>query len=227
MSDYGYARISTPKQNIDRQIRNIKQAFPNAVIVQETYTGTKLDRKEWGRLVKTVKAGDRIIFDSVSRMSRNADEGFEAYESLYLRGVDLVFLKEPHINTGTYKTTLESAVPMTGTTVDLILEGVNKYLLALAKEQIRLAFEQSEKEVSDLHKRTAEGIQTARLQGKQIGQVPGAKLVTKKSRAAKDIILKHSKDFGGTLSDSEVIKLTGISRNTFYTYKRQLRGAET
>lgn len=42
---YGYCRISTRKQSIERQIRNIKAEFPDAVIIQETYTGTKLDRK--------------------------------------------------------------------------------------------------------------------------------------------------------------------------------------
>lgn len=51
--------------------------------------------------------------------------------------------------------------------VIFILGGVNKYLMSLAKEQIRLAFEQSEKEVQDLHQRTKEGIETARLNGKQ------------------------------------------------------------
>lgn len=67
--------------------------------------------------------------------------------------------------------------------------------MALAKEQIRLAFEQSEKEVLDLHQRTKEGIETARLNGKQIGQKQGAKLDTKKSKAAKEIIKRYSKDF--------------------------------
>lgn len=145
MSTYGYARISTVKQSIERQIRNIKQTSPEAVILQEAYTGTKTDRKEWQRLMSRVKSGDTIIFDSVSRMSRNAEDGYKAYESLYNQGVELVFLKEPHINTATYKSALQSNVPLTGTNVDYILEGVNKYLLALAKEQIRLAFEQSEK----------------------------------------------------------------------------------
>ena len=85
--EYGYTRKSTPKQSIDRQIRNIKALFPNAVIIQETYTGTKIDRKEWNKLYRVVKAGDTIIFDSVSRLSRNAAEGFEAYEALYNKGV--------------------------------------------------------------------------------------------------------------------------------------------
>ena len=37
---YGYCRISTPKQNIERQVRNILKDFPDAMIVQETYSGT-------------------------------------------------------------------------------------------------------------------------------------------------------------------------------------------
>lgn len=194
-----------------------------AVIVEEIYTGTSINRKEWNKLVKPVVQRDTIVFDSVSRMSRNAQEGFEIYKELYGRGVDLVFLKEPHINTETYKTALENNIKLTGINVDFILEGINKYLFSLAKEQIRLAFEQAEKEVKDLQQRTREGIETARLNGKQIGMQPGTKLTTKKSIAAKEIIQKHSKDFSGTLSDAEVMKLVGIGRNSYYKYKRELR----
>ena len=223
MKKYLYARISKPKQNIERQIRNLRAAYPDGILVQEAYTGTKMERKEWARLFQHVQAGDLIAFDSVSRMSRNAEDGIAAYEDLYRRGVDLVFLKEPHINTATYKKALGSVVQLTGTKVDLILEGVNAYLLELAREQIRLAFEQSEKEVSDLHQRTKEGIETARLAGKQIGRAQGARLVTKKSITAKEIIRKHCKEFGGSLSDTEVIALSGLSRNTFYKYKREIK----
>lgn len=223
MCIYGYCRISTKQQSIDRQIRNIKAEYDKAVIVTEVYTGTKQDRPEWNKLYKKVKAGDTIVFDSVSRMSRNADEGFNLYEELYNKGIELVFLKEPHISTSTYKKALQNNITMTGTNVDYILEGVNKYLMALAKEQIRLAFEQSEKEVQDLHQRTKEGIETARLNGKQIGQKQGAKLITKKSIEAKKQIQKHSKDFDGTLSDVDCMKLTGLARNTYYKYKRELK----
>lgn len=223
MCIYGYCRISTKQQSIERQIRNIKAKYDNAVIVQEAFIGTKIDRPEWNKLYKRINAGDTIVFDSVSRMSRNADEGFNLYEELYNRGIELIFLKEPHINTSTYKKALQNNVSMTGTTVDYILEGVNKYLMALAKEQIRLAFEQSEKEVQDLHQRTKEGIETARLNGKQIGQKQGAKLTTKKSVKAKEQIIKHSKDFKGTLSDVDCMKLIGLARNTYYKYKRELK----
>lgn len=204
---YGYCRISRPKQSIERQIRNIKAQYQDSVIVQEVFTRTRMDRRQWQLLMKRVKAGDTIIFDSVSRMSGNAEEGFAAYEELFNRGVNLVFLKEPHINTDTYKKALENNVQLTGSNVDYILEGVNRYLMELAKEQIRLAFEQSEKEVEDLHQRTREGIETARLNGKQIGRKKDAKITTKKSLAAKEIIRKHSRDFNGTLSDVVLGKL--------------------
>ena len=223
MCMYGYCRISQKKQSIDRQIRNIKAAYPSAMIITEAYTGTSIDRKEWNKLFKSARSRDTIIFDSVSRMSRNAEEGFTAYEELFNRGVELVFLKEPHINTATFKTAMEKALPMTGTSIDYILDGINKYLLALAKEQIIIAFAQAEKEVSDLHQRTKEGIETARLNGKQIGLPAGTKLTTKKRIASKEQILKHSKEFNGTLDDTDVMKITGLSRNTYYKYKKELK----
>ena len=220
---YCYCRISRPQQSIDRQIRNITAIYPDAIVIQEVFTRTSLDRKEWNKLMKIVKSGDTIVFDSVSRMSGNAEEGFEAYENLFNNGISLVFLKEPHINTDTYKKALENNIALTGGTVDYILEGINKYLMALAKEQIKIAFEQSEKEVKDLHQRTREGIETARLNGKQIGLPQGTKLTTKKSVKAKEVIKKHSVDFNGTLADTDVIILTGLSRNTYYKYKRELK----
>lgn len=220
---YGYCRISTPKQSIDRQVRNIRATYPDAVIVREAYSGTTMDRREWDKLYKAVRPGDTIVFDSVSRMSRNANEGFAVYQALYEKGITLVFLKEPHINTDTYRRALENSVPMTGTAVDYILQGVNAYLMELAREQIRLAFQQSAKEVMDLHQRTKEGLQTARLNGKQIGGRPGAKLRTKKAVEMKPVILQHCKDFGGSLTDAEVIRLTGLARNTYYRYKRDLK----
>lgn len=224
---YGYTRISTPKQNIDRQVRNILSLYPDAEIIREVFTGTKFQgRKEFDKLLVRIHSEDTIVFDSVSRMSRNAEEGFLMYEDLFCKGINLIFLKEPHINTETYKKALQGGIPTTGTNIDCILEGINKYLLLLAKEQIRLAFEQSEKEVQDLRQRTREGIQSAKLNGKQIGQKPGTKLVTKKSLAAKEIIKKHNRTFGGALNDTETIILAGISRKSFYKYKKELLNME-
>ena len=106
---YGYCRISTVKQKIQRQIDNIKREYPNAVIITEEYTGTTTNRPNWNKLYKqAVSKADKgekvtIVFDEVSRMSRNASEGVKLYEELYNKGIELVFIKEPHINTSVYR----------------------------------------------------------------------------------------------------------------------------
>ena len=229
---YGAARISTGKQSIDRQVRNILAEYPNAKIIKDTYTGTKLDgRKEFEKLLKIIKKGDIIVLDEVSRMSRNSEEGCNLYEELFNKGVDLIFLKETHINTDVYRKALENQIKIkldTGNKasdelINTIIDALNKYTIELAKEQIRIAFDKAESEVKRLHERTKEGLLTAKLSGKQIGQVKGSKLTTKKSIMAKEIILKHSKDFDGTLNDDECRKLAEVSRNTYYTYKRELK----
>ena len=88
--------------------------------------------------------------------------------------------------------------------------------MLLAKEQIRIAFEQAEKEVLDLRQRTKEGIETARLNGKQIGTV-------KKKEPAMVAIRKYNREFEGVLNDTETMKLIGLSRNTYYKYKREVK----
>jgi len=223
---YGYCRISTAKQSIERQVRNILAVYPNADIRREIYTGTKYQgRQELQKILNKVQRGDTIVFDSVSRMSRNADEGVQMYQELYNKGVNLVFLKEGYINTDTYKEALNNQVAMTGDDVDFILDGVNKYLNRLAEKQIRIAFEQSEKEVEDLHTRTKEGIQTAKISGKAIGGEAnkGKTYTTKKGESAKEIIRKHSKSFGGSLNNEELKQMCNISEPTLLKYKKEIR----
>ena len=159
--EYGLARISTSKQNIERQVRNIQQQYPNAKIIKETFTGTKLEGgKELENLLKILKKEDTLIFDSVSRMSRNAEEGCQLYETLYDRDINIIFLKEPHINTSTYRRALDNQINIelktgnnaTDEFIKGMIEVLNKYAIALAKEQIRKAFEQAEKEVQSKNK---------------------------------------------------------------------------
>lgn len=227
---YGYARTSTPKQSIERQIRNIQDTFPDARIYQESFTGKVMSRPEWMKLRKRLQPGDTVVFDSVSRMSRDADEGFQTYQELYGMGIDLVFLKEHHIDTATYRNAADRQLHITASTGDkktdvllsTIADALNQYLLELARDQIYLAFAQSEKEVADMRQRTIEGIQTARLNGKNPGVRHTTNIVTKKSVQAKETMLKHCRTFGGTLTDDECISLIGCSRNSYYKWKKQL-----
>ena len=218
---YGYCRKSSAKQHIERQIANITTAFPDAVIYQESFTGTTMNRPKRRQLKNKVTAGDTIVFDEVSRMARNAEEGFAEYKELYNKGINLIFLKESTLNTDNYRQTAQLA--MTGTDVDVVLKGINEYLMILAEKQIKVAFQTAQHEVDYLHQRTREGMREAKKRGAQIGRIKGETYATKKSKDSKEIIAKHSKSFGGSLSDADCMKLAGCSRNTFYKYKAELR----
>lgn len=220
---YGYCRISTMKQRIQRQADNIKKEFPDAVIIEEKFTGTTTSRPELVKLLKNIKTGDTLVFDEVSRMSRNAAEGYALYRELYEKGVNLVFLKERHIDTEVFKSTAQA--PLTGTKDldETLIKGVNEYLMRLAEKQIKIAFEQAQAEVDFLHQRTSEGVRKAQAAGKQVGRASGTRIETKKAKECKARIKELSRDFGGSNTDTEIMLILKISRNSFYKYKRELK----
>lgn len=228
---YAYCRVSTPHQRLERQITNVTELYPKATIFREFYTGTTQNRPNWERLMAQIKKEDTIVFDSVSRMSRNAAEGFKDYKMLYELGVNLIFLNEPLINTSVFDSTrnnlLNINIETGNAAVDDFFKGnielINNFMMALAEQQIKAAFEQSEKEVTDLHSRISQGMREAKKNGVKIGLPRGTTLTTKKALECMTIIKKHSKDFGGSLEDPDVIKLCGCSRNSYYKYKRELK----
>lgn len=230
---YGYCRISTMKQKIARQIDNIKKEYPDATIITEEWSGTTLDRPNFNKLIKNVKQGDTIVFDEVSRMSRNASEGIELYEQLFDKGINLVFIKEPHINTSVYRDRMNKQIEKLSSTgskaTDKLLESImtalHEYTIDLAREQIELAFKTAQAEVDFLHQRTSEGVRKAQAQGKQVGRKQGAQIETKKAKECKARIMELSKDFNGTNKDTEVMLILGIARNSYYKYKRELMNA--
>lgn len=232
---YGYARVSTTHQRIARQITNILAVYPNATIIREFYTGTTQNRPYWEKFLTQVTKGDTIVFDSVSRMARNSEEGFKDYKTLYESGINLVFLNEPLINSSVLDATksklLNVKIETGNAAVDSFFKGnielINNFILAIAEEQIKAAFDQAEKEVTDLHSRISQGIREAKKNGTQIGLTKGTTLVTSKSIECKETIKKHAADFGGTLNDTEVMTLCKISRNSYYKYKRELKSQST
>lgn len=234
MTMYAYARVSTQRQSIERQLTNIARAYPEIEdrnIYREKYTGTKIDeRAQFQKLLKRCAPGDVIVFDSVSRFSRQADEGFELYEDLFNRGIDLVFIKEPYINTTNYREAMNARLPeVDDDCLRPLMEGLAKTLLLLAQKQFKQAFEQSEKEVQDLRNRTREGLAQPAVRAKieaAAQRKTGKTLVTQKSLDAKRMLKKVSKDFDGNLSDAEAMKVLGVARNTFYKYKRELKAED-
>ena len=244
-----YARVSTKQQKLERQEENFRRAYPDIEFIkdgrkknlyEDKYTGTTNNREDWQKLRRRIRKGDTIVFDSVSRMSRNAKEGVETYMSLFYKGINLVFLKESTINTDVYRAELAKSLYIAklankeDNTEDKdyiniflaqLVEALNELLRNLATAQIEKAFEQAEKEVMDLRQRTSEGMQRAIAKGHIPGQKKGngAKKATMKFADNKVLIIKLSKDFDGDMCDREVMEQLKLSRNTFYKYKKIIK----
>lgn len=231
----GYARVSTPKQKLERQISNLKAAYPDIIVITEVYTGSTDNRPKWKKLMRQCRLGqvDKLVFDEVSRFSRNAEEAIEEYKELYNLGIELEFLKEPHINSNIYRQASENKIDIdTGTMeeetanlINAVISGLNDYLLAVAEKQIFLAFNHAQQERELLSKRTSEGLKAAALlRGVKLGRQKGSKIVTKKQKRAKRIIRKYYKIFdNGFLNAKETYTLAQITKSTFYRYLEQMR----
>ncbi|KIF54089.1 recombinase family protein [Vibrio owensii] len=217
---YGYARVSTKKQNLERQLYNLQEVSVDSIYA-EKFTGTNTNRPEWVKLLKRVQSGDTIVFDSVSRMSRNASEGIKQYFDLLERGVTLEFIKEPHINTATFGDSLKATASITADDKDLdstILEGVRQYMVKLAERQIAIAFDQSEKEAADIKQRVVEGLaRSEKKAGRPKGTPASNKLAVPESQ-----IRKHYKGFNGTLNKAELAKMLQVSRPTLNKFLTEM-----
>ena len=109
MKTYAYIRVSTENQRLSRQRTIIESAYPEIKdYIEEKYSGKTQDRPQWKKLLRKVQSGDTIVFEAADRMSRNAAEGVEEYMMLFDKGVNLVFVKQPEINTSVYREKLNA-----------------------------------------------------------------------------------------------------------------------
>lgn len=229
----GYARVSTPQQRLQRQIDNIKQAYPNAVIISEKYTGTTENRPKYQKLLKSCREGNvkKLVFDEVSRMSRNAEEGIATYKELYELGIEIEFLKQPHLNSEVYKNASQTKINIdtssmdddTAKLLDTMIGGLNEFMFAVASKQIKIAFESAQSERDLLSKRTSEGLKQAKLMGSKVGRQEGETIITKKSTKAKKLIREHYELLGGDLTATQCFQMMKISKSTFYRYISEMR----
>ena len=230
MCTYGYVRVSTMQQKTQRQIDNIKSFDTDAIIYEEKQSGKDIEnRAVFRKLLDKVKSGDVIVFDEVSRMSRDASEGYDLYMRLMEQDISLVFLKERHIDTDEYKRRTQRHI-------EKILSGnksIDKFMNTMVdalkelerdnlKDNIRLAFQQAEHERQFLIKRVTEGkARSEKPQGRPEGS---HNIKTDKADHIKKVIREQSKDFDGKFSDAKIMReyLKGIARNTYYKYKKDL-----
>lgn len=137
---FGYARVSTEGQNLDRQIDALKKCDID-ILYEEKITGTKRDRPELQKMLERITKGDKVIIESLSRLGRSTKDLIELMDIFEKKGVDLVSLKES-IDTST----------STGKLIFTLLSGIAQF----------------ERDV--IADRTREGLKAARARGRTGGR---------------------------------------------------------
>lgn len=230
---YSYCRVSTIQQKLERQIQNAKAFDNTAIIITEKQSAKDIDnRTEFKKLLSKVVCGDTIIFDEVSRMSRSADEGYNLYMELYNKGINLIFLKERHIDTEEFKRRTQRHIERITTQdnkidnlINGILDLVEEFEKENLKDNIRIAFERAEQERLLMIQRISNGKAVSQTkQGRPKGSLNKG---TEKADEIKKIIYELSKDFKGSFADSKIMReYLPIARNTYYKYKAELKDQE-
>lgn len=154
---YGYVRVSSREQNIDRQMTAMKeQGIAKEKIFVDRATGKNFNRKGYKRMMRKVKPGDEIFIKSIDRLGRNYDEIITQWKIITKdKAVHIVVIDFPLLDTRKHVNGL------TGTFIaDLVLQ-VMSYVAQIERE--------------NTHKRQLEGIREARKRGVRFGRRPIAK----------------------------------------------------
>lgn len=219
---YAYCRVSTKDQKLERQEKNIKEYYKkkleDLIFFEEKFTGTTSDRPEWKKLIKIVREGDTIIFDSVSRMSRDGEEGYNDYLNLWKRKINLIFLNEQYLNTEIFNSQIAMYDKIENIEIDdtfsPLIKGIIETLKNILKKQIKVAFEQAEKERDDIVKRITEGQKlTIKKMGRPKRKIPEIL----KNEIIDGYINSRKKDVKYFIDNYK------ISRKTFYNYINDLK----
>lgn len=149
---FGYARVSTIEQSLDRQLDALKLAGAEEII-QEKITGTKADRPELNRLLGKLRKGDVILISDLTRLSRSTKDLFNLVEQIEKNGANIKSLKESWLDTTTPQ----------GKLMFTFMAGISQFERDLISE------------------RTKEGLASARSRGKVGGRKPKLDFSKKKA----------------------------------------------
>ena len=139
----GYARVSTVGQTLEAQLDQLKAAGCSRVY-REKVSGAKVDRKELGRLLKSLATGDQVVVTRIDRLARSVFELFAIVKKIIDAGGQFLSLAEPWVDTST----------STGRLMIAVLGG----LADVERDLIRT--------------RTGEGRARAKLRGQHMGRPP-------------------------------------------------------
>ena len=192
---YGYARCSTSedKQDINRQIRELKAAGAEEVIFEYEHGDAKVKRN-LSMLLDSAAPGDTIITLEVSRLSRSTQQLCEIIE----------VLRTPHLR----------LVTVGSTTIDCR----NGQTDPVSEAFLQMAGVFSQLELAMIRARVKSGMANAKAKGKQIGRRP-----TTKDDIPAIFYKHYPSYAAGKLNISELARVCGLSRPTAYKYLRLIK----
>lgn len=187
---YGYVRVSTKEQNIDRQlVEMFSQGLNDKTIFIDKQSGKDFERDEYQKLKKILKSGDLLIIKSIDRLGRNYDMIIDEWRTLVNdMNVDIQVLDMPLLDTRTEGKNL-----------------VGKFISDIVLQILSFV---AENERENIKKRQAEGIRIAKEKGKHLGR-PKLKLPKNFT-----IIANQYKKKEITLA--EALSSLNMSRSRFY-----------
>lgn len=202
----GKQKFTRQEQAIERWCKENGAEISDRRIYRDDASGKSFDRKAWRELEQDIQAGDTIVFKEVSRFTRQRDAGFEKYMSLMNKGIHLVFLDNPTLNTGYIKNMQCTADRMKQENIigGMTLEFVIRLLLVTELDRV-------EKERKITVKRIKDGIEAS---DKKSGRKPGQ--LDKMSDALREDIKKYLSD--RSIKQVDLMKKHQISRNTLKKY---------
>lgn len=193
MRIYGYCRVSTKEQNLDRQIEALKSYNNEVVIFADKKTGKDFERKEYEILKRVAASGDIIVVKEMDRLGRNKEMIKKELEYFKEKNIRVVILDIPT------------------TTVDLsnMEEGIAKAMLEMINNiLIEVLATMAEADRTKIKQRQAEGIAIAKQKGVKLGR-PSVEYPCNWAE-----VYKQWKD--GEITAVKAIELTGLKKNTFY-----------
>lgn len=209
---FAYIRVSSREQNEDRQIHTMKEkGVKDRNIFVDKLSGKNTDRPQYQLLKSHVRKGDKVIFDSITRMSRSMDDIKDEYKWFVDNGISLEFVKEPMIN------------------YDVDKVDTNPVMRAIPEMILTILAAFAEKERLDTRERQAEGIAAAKRKGKHLGRPK--KSYKTLSDADKELFQAQYRRWkDGEQTAVQTMENVGLKKTTFYKIVKEyeeLTGKET
>lgn len=192
---FGYARISSKTQNIERQIRELKECGCDKIYM-DTASGKDFKRTEYQKLKREIRFDDLLVVHDLSRFGRNKEEIMKEWKEIIEKDADIEVLNMPILNTKQYKE----------------VEGLGKLVSEIFLSVMSWSVEEDRKRIKEAQK---EGIAIAKEKGKFKGRP------TKYHENAKDpkdrlIYNEIIRMLDGDESVMDISKKTGVTRTTIY-----------